>query len=134
MKKFFIVLAISSVVLACNSGAEGDKKAEEPKAETATAPAPAAPAASSADEEKALELIGSNDCTTCHAIDKKSIGPAYTEVAQKYEATDANIAALVDKVKKGGQGNWGAIPMTPHPDLPEADAKIMIAYILSLRK
>lgn len=129
MKKFFIILGISSAVLACNSGAEGDKKAEEPKAE---APAPAA-AAPSANDEKALELIGSSDCTTCHAIDKKGIGPSYMEVAQKYEATDANINTLVEKVKSGGQGNWGAVPMTPHPDLADDDAKTMITYILSLR-
>ena len=128
MKKFFIVLTISAAILACNSGAEGDKKAEEPKAEAV----PAAPAPSSQDE-KALELIGSNDCTTCHTIDKKGIGPSYMEVAQKYEATEANIATLIDKVKKGGQGNWGAVPMTPHPDLAEEDAKTMITYILSLR-
>lgn len=84
--------------------------------------------------ERGLELIGASDCTTCHAIDKKNIGPAYIDVAQKYENTEAVIDTLVSKVLKGGQGNWGAVPMTPHPNLPEADAREMIKYILSLKK
>lgn len=125
MKKFLLVLSVSAFVFACNSSEE--KPADEKKGDTvATTP--------TVQNEKGLELIGSSDCITCHEIDKKKIGPAYTDVAAKYENTEAVIDTLVSKVIKGGQGNWGTIPMTPHPTLPEADAREMVKYIMSLKK
>jgi cytochrome c len=128
MKKFLIVFSVSAFVLACGSS-EDQKPAEEKKPDTmAAAPAPT-PA-----DTKGLELIGASDCTTCHAIDKKNIGPAYVDVAAKYENTPAVIDTLVSKVLKGGSGNWGTIPMTPHPTVPEADAREMVKYIMSLKK
>lgn len=90
-------------------------------------------ASSGADAEKALEMIASLDCTTCHKISEKNIGPAYTEVAKKYEATDAVITDLSTKIIKGGQGVWGTVPMTPHPNLSMDSAKVMVKYILSLK-
>ena len=125
MKKFLIVFGISAFLSACNSSE--DQKPEEKKADT-VASTPALP------NDRGLELIGASDCTTCHAIDKKGIGPAYNDVAQKYENTDAVVDTLVSKVLKGGSGNWGTVPMTAHPTLPEADAREMVKYILSLKK
>lgn len=127
MKKLFIVFGIASAMVACTSS--GDKKADEKTADTAAATT--APAAAA--DTKGLELIGSNDCTTCHQIDKKNIGPAYIDVSKKYEATDAVIDTLVNKVIHGGQGNWGTVPMTPHPSLSREDAREMVTYILSLK-
>jgi cytochrome c len=125
MKKFLIVLSVSTILLACNSSE--DKAADEKKADTvATTP--------TVQNERGLELIGASDCITCHEIDKKKIGPAYTDVAAKYENTQAVVDTLVSKIIKGGQGNWGTIPMTPHPTLPEADAREMVKYIMSLKK
>jgi cytochrome c len=66
-------------------------------------------------------------------VSAKLTGPAYKEVAAKYENTDANVTLLAEKIIKGGQGNWGNIPMTPHPTLNEADAKQMVKYILLLK-
>jgi cytochrome c len=86
------------------------------------------------DYQKGLELVAKSDCLTCHKVSEKVTGPAYRDVAAKYEATDANIAMLASKVIKGGSGNWGAIPMTPHATLSEADAKQMVKYILLLKK
>jgi len=126
MKKFLIVLGVSAIVFACNSSDETKTTDEKMPDTVAATPA--------IQNEKGLELIGASDCTTCHMIDKKNIGPAYTDVAQKYENTEAVIDTLVSKVIKGGQGNWGAVPMTPHPTLPEADVREMIKYILSLKK
>ncbi len=85
------------------------------------------------DYQKGLALIATNDCLTCHKVDEKVTGPAYRDVANKYDNTDANIKMLADKVIKGGSGNWGTIPMTPHPSLAEADAEQMVKYILLLR-
>lgn len=129
MKKIFILLAITGVVYACNSG--GDKKADQPGG-AATDSAQTKPTADAA-SDKGLELIASNDCTTCHAIDKKITGPAYRDVANKYENNQATIDSLAGKVIKGGSGVWGNIPMTPHPALSEADAKEMVKYVLSLK-
>lgn len=132
MKKLAGLLFVSAIIYSCGDGGaknETDTKAADTQA---TAPAPAAET-SGADAEKALTLIGSSDCTTCHAIDRKVIGPAYVDVANKYEASDAVIDTLVSKIKNGGAGNWGQIMMTPHPDLPVDDAKTMVKYILSLK-
>ena len=128
MKKMLIVLGIASLVYAC--GGE-DKKADQPAAGTETPAATPAPAA--ATNDKGLELIGSNDCTTCHAIKEKKIGPAYLDVSKKYESSEAIIDTLVSKVIHGGQGVWGNIPMTAHPNLSKEDAKEMVLYILSLK-
>lgn len=82
---------------------------------------------------KGAKLITSSDCTSCHREREKLVGPAYSAVAAKYPSTDANITMLANKVIQGGKGNWGEIPMTPHPDLAVNDAKQMVAYILSLK-
>ena len=123
-----IAFLISGAIVACNS--EEKKPVEEKKEEKKEA----ASGEVTVKNQKGLELIGANDCTTCHRISEKNIGPAYTDVAQKYEATQANIDTLVGKVIKGGSGNWGTIQMTPHPTVSKEDATEMIKYILALRK
>jgi cytochrome c len=79
------------------------------------------------------KLIAGSDCLGCHKEREKLVGPAYVAVAQKYPSTDANIAMLSNKIITGGKGNWGEIPMTPHPGLSQSDAKEMVKYILSLK-
>lgn len=134
MKKLLVILFASALIYSCGND-ENKNKTEEPKpADTvATVPAPSPDGGAATASEKGLELIGASDCMTCHALDKKIIGPAYIDVAKKYEPTPSVIDTLVVKILKGGTGNWGNIPMTPHPDLPEADAKEMVKYILSLK-
>lgn len=100
----------------------------------ATATTPAAPAAAPAEKSKGEALIAKADCLACHSKTQKLVGPAYVNVAGKYPATDENIEHLADKIIAGGQGVWGAIPMTPHPTLSKDDAKEMVKYILSLKK
>jgi cytochrome c len=76
-------------------------------------------------------LAKKHNCTACHAVDKKVVGPAYKDVAAKYKGQ--NVAAkLEEKVKKGGQGVWGPIPMPPNAAVPEADIKTLVAWILKL--
>ncbi|MBA9079722.1 c-type cytochrome [Rufibacter quisquiliarum] len=86
------------------------------------------------DAEKGAKLIAQSDCTACHRNDQKLVGPAYEEVAQKYEANEKNIDYLAGKIIEGGKGVWGEVPMTPHPGVSEADAKAMAQYVLSLKK
>ena len=76
-------------------------------------------------------LAKKHNCTACHAIDKKLVGPAYKDVAAKYKGQ--NVAAkLEEKVKKGGQGVWGPVPMPPNAAVPDADIKTLVDWILKL--
>src|SRR5205823_11920510 len=79
------------------------------------------------------QLIAKADCLGCHKEHEKLVGPAYADVAKKYKSTTENIAMLANKIIKGGAGNWGDVPMTPHPNLSETDAKEMASYVLSLK-
>jgi cytochrome c len=71
-------------------------------------------------------------CTACHAADRKVVGPAFKDVAAKYRGKDVE-AALVEKVKNGGAGVWGQVPMTPNPQVPDEDLHAMVKWILSLK-
>ena len=77
-------------------------------------------------------LAKAKNCMACHAVDKKLVGPAYKEVAAKYKGDKAAEAKLVDKVKKGGVGVWGQIPMPANAQVSDADAKTLVKWILSL--
>jgi cytochrome c len=129
MKKIFVYAALCTAI-AC--GSSDNKGTEQKPADSSSTTNATAPATANANEA-GLEMIGALDCTTCHKINEKNIGPAYTDVAKKYEATDANIDTLAHKVINGGSGNWGSVPMTPHPALSLDSAKTMVKYILSLR-
>jgi cytochrome c len=76
-------------------------------------------------------LATSKNCMACHAIDKKLVGPAYKDVAAKYAADKGAADKLVAKVLKGGSGVWGPIPMPANPQVSEAEAKKLVAWILS---
>ena len=102
---------------------------------TTAAVVPTKPAAvdNSADIKKGEALISKSDCLACHKIDAKLLGPSYKDVAAKYPNNAATIAQLAGKIKSGGSGVWGAIPMSPHPALSDDDAKSMVRYIMSLK-
>lgn len=76
------------------------------------------------------ELAKKHNCLACHTMDKKSVGPAYKDVAKKYKGQGDAVAKLTDKVKKGGQGVWGPIPMPPNAAVPDADVKALVEWIL----
>src|SRR5690606_12983277 len=86
----------------------------------------------SAQLAKGQKLIDGSDCKACHAIDKKSIGPSYRDVALRYKDDDTALDALAGKIISGGSGVWGEVAMSAHPQLSEEDAKEMVRYILSL--
>ena len=84
---------------------------------------------------KGLGLVAKSDCLTCHKIDDKLIGPSYKEIAVKYaDAPNDVITALAKKIINGSVGNWGNVPMTPHPSISQDDAETMVRYILTLNK
>ena len=78
-------------------------------------------------------LAKKHNCAACHTVDKKSVGPAYKEVAKKYAGQKDAEAKLADKVKKGGTGVWGQIPMPPNAAVPDADVKSLVKWVLSLK-
>ena len=131
-----VVVLLAGLAFSCGGG---EKTAET---STATATAEAAPVEVSLEDKykddpiyiKGLEKVKGSDCTGCHQVDRKLIGPAYADVAAKYENTEANVTMLAQKVIAGGVGVWGEIPMAAHPNLTEEDATDMVRYVLLLRK
>jgi len=80
------------------------------------------------------ELAKKHLCTTCHVVKgTKTIGPTYAEVAKKYAGQKDAEAKLIEKVKKGGQGVWGQIPMPPNAAVPDADVKALVQWVLSVK-
>lgn len=77
------------------------------------------------------ELAKKHNCLACHAVDKKVVGPAYKEVAAKYKGDKGAAEKLAAKVKAGGSGVWGAVPMPPNAAVPDADIKTLVNWILS---
>ncbi len=118
-----------AILAACGGNEEKKETGATTAATTATNDLSSNP-----DYVKGLELIGKSDCLTCHKVGDKLIGPSYKEVAEKYENTEENITMLAGKIIKGGQGVWGAVPMTAHPGISEDDAKAMVKYIMLLKK
>lgn len=76
-------------------------------------------------------LAKANNCMACHAVDKKLVGPSYKDVAKKYAGDASAAAKLATKIMKGGSGVWGAVPMPANPKVSEADAKKLVAWVLS---
>lgn len=95
--------------------------------------AAAAAGVQAADAKAAEELLKKNACTACHSIEKKMVGPAYKDVAAKYRGQKGAEANLVAKVKKGGKGVWGEVPMPPNAHVKDDEIKTMVHYILSLK-
>jgi cytochrome c len=79
------------------------------------------------------ELAQKKNCMACHAIDKKVLGPAYKEVAAKYAGQKDAVDQLAAKVVKGGTGVWGNIPMPANPQVTDAEAKQLVAWIMTLK-
>lgn len=77
------------------------------------------------------ELAKKHGCFACHTVDKKMVGPGYKDVAAKYRGDKGAEAKLVDKVKKGGAGVWGQVPMPPNAQVPDNDIRALVKWILS---
>ena len=79
------------------------------------------------------ELHKKYACTSCHADDKKLVGPSYKEVAAKYKADKDAVKKLSEKVRKGGAGVWGQIPMPGNPTPTDAEIKTMVEAVLKTK-
>ncbi len=140
MKKLVLLIAVAGMVtctmLSCGGGKQEESAKDGEYGEYETADQGATKKAEPATPEELIAqgktLSEQSDCKTCHHQTNKLIGPAHMEVAEKYEFTRENVVYLGDKIKNGGSGVWGQIPMTPHADLSVEDAEKMAMYVLSL--
>lgn len=81
----------------------------------------------------AQALAQKSGCLACHSVDKKVLGPAFKDVAAKYKSDKTAEAKLIEKVKKGGSGVWGPMPMPANsPQVKDADIKTIVAWVLSM--
>lgn len=78
-------------------------------------------------------LATAKNCMTCHAVDKKVVGPAYKDVATKYKGDKTAVDKLATKIMKGGSGVWGPIPMPANVQVNETEAKKLAAWVLTLK-
>ena len=84
--------------------------------------------------QKGDVLISYSDCYTCHKEAERSVGPAFKDIAKRYPVNKVYIEMLAQKVIIGGSRSWGYPVMDPHPKLSLEDAKMMVTYILSMKK
>ncbi|PYS48381.1 MAG: cytochrome C [Acidobacteria bacterium] len=108
-------MAIFTMQVASLSG-EGSQAGREQKSEIDNVP----------------KLFDDSDCRSCHASDRKVVGPAYRDVAKKYAGQTNAAEELARSIRQGGSGNWGNLAMPPHPDLKDAQLAEMVQWILSL--
>jgi cytochrome c len=78
------------------------------------------------------QLAKDKNCLACHAADKKLVGPSYKDIAAKYKADKNAQATLVKKVREGGVGVWGQIPMPANPQVNEQEAQALVKWVLSM--
>ncbi len=77
-------------------------------------------------------LAQKSACLSCHQLDKKVVGPALKDVAKKYKGDAGAADHLFSVIKKGGKGVWGPVPMPPHPQVSDDNARKLAAWVLSL--
>ena len=123
--------APQAVAAPAASGAASAAAAATPPAAAA---APAAKVGASLDLQSGQAMMQKYGCAACHAIDKPVVGPAYSQVAAKYRGDKSAATKLEQKVKAGGSGVWGAVPMPPNATVPDADIKALVSWILTLGK
>jgi cytochrome c len=134
MKYYFLSVIIALSMISCGGKDDkktgGETKMEGDKKDAGT------DITQNPDYQKGLALITrpGNLCLTCHKIEEKLTGPAYRDVANKYENTEANVKMLAEKVKKGGSGVWGEIVMPPNATVTLEEAEAIVRYILLLKK
>ncbi|WP_174875074.1 c-type cytochrome [Vogesella oryzae] len=78
-------------------------------------------------------LAKKSGCLACHSVQRKIIGPAYKDVAERYDGEKGALDMLVRKVKDGGSGTWGPAGMPPHPQLKDDDIRTIVSWVLQLK-
>lgn len=123
MKKLFLTGCISLLIFSCS------KKETPVDAISSETTVVSEPAKTNLSGDQIIETL---DCSGCHSVNERMIGPSYKEIAEKYSEKD--IELLASKIIEGGSGVWGGVPMSAHPQVSKEDAKKMVEYILSQKK
>ncbi|HBV16815.1 c-type cytochrome [Chryseobacterium carnipullorum] len=124
MKKLLLAGAVGLLILSCSK--KENTEAQDVPSETS---AVSEPVKTNLSGDQIIETL---DCSGCHAVNERMIGPSYKEIAEKY--SDKDIEMLASKIIEGGSGVWGGVPMAAHPQVSKEDAKKMVEYILSQKK
>jgi cytochrome c551/c552 len=111
--------------------ARGIDTAQYDTAKAGAAPAVPAAVATATGTPNVKDLLARNACTACHAVDSKVVGPSFREVGTKYKSRTDGEAFLANRIRSGGQGNWGAVPMPPQPALKDDDARAIARWVLA---
>ncbi len=93
----------------------------------------AAPTLSAKEATAAAELAKSNGCLSCHAMDEKIVGPAYSKVAAKYSDDKDAAASLAQSIRNGSSGKWGRIPMPAHGNMSQEDINLLARWVLTIK-
>jgi cytochrome c len=133
--KALFLISLSAALYGCQPDTPAQQAVVPAPVVAAPAPVPAVAEAKAAQPvAPELQLAQANKCMACHAIDKKVVGPAWTDVAAKYRGQKGAEAKLIEKVAKGGSGVWGAMPMPPNsPQVSDSDIKTLVRFILNLK-
>ncbi|WP_294243886.1 c-type cytochrome [uncultured Chryseobacterium sp.] len=124
MKKFFLAGSLVLLVFSCSK--------KETPVESSPSPGTSDARNTSAGHLSGEQMIETLDCSGCHSITEKMVGPSYREIAAKY--TDKDTELLASKIIEGGSGVWGNVPMPAHPQISKEDAGKIVQYIVSLKK
>lgn len=124
MKNILLAGALGLLMLSCSKKENTTEVASS--SETATV---SEPAKANLSGDQIMETL---DCSGCHSVNERMIGPSYQEIAGKYTEKDTEL--LASKIIEGGSGVWGGVPMAAHPQVSKEDAKKMVEYILSQKK
>ncbi|CAM3140584.1 cytochrome C [Chryseobacterium flavum] len=124
MKKILLAGIMGLMILSCSKKENTTEVAAS--SETVTV---SEPVKSTLSGDQIIETL---DCSGCHSVNERMIGPSYQEIAGKYSEKDTEL--LASKIIEGGSGVWGSVPMAAHPQVSKEDAKKMVEYILSQKK
>ena len=126
MKKVLFLFFVTGLVWSCSNN---DSKPAGQENKTTQADPTTHP-----DYQKGFDLVAKNDCLSCHKTSEKLVGPAYADVAKKYAGQTEMVDTLAQRIIKGSVGHWGQVPMTPHPNLSEDDARAMVKFVMTLNQ
>jgi cytochrome c len=119
MKKSLTIIIIAASLYACGNGAGNTNSKKDP--------------ADDPNYKAGMALVNNSGCPVCHKVDEVVTGPSLRSIASKYPYNVESFEMLSTKIIKGGSGNWGQIPMIPHPNISGEDAIKMVKYILLLK-
>ena len=97
------------------------------------APPPSPDTLAAGGDDPVQKLLNAHACLGCHAVDERVVGPSFREVSAKYAADAGARSRLAAKIRDGGRGAWGQVPMPPNAAVPDADVKMLVKWVLSVK-